>query len=299
MDPTNTVPHLNIKNNGINMIKIYKYCAVLLSILSMSFSIAASDSVRTQQANSTLTTTPNEIFKYKYSIGIEIFPYIYREPNVMRSKGVLYGVNGSYAFYLGKDYYMQLDGRAIRGKTDYSSKKTGSNGTEEPNKLFETRLLINRHFQLYDNLDINPFFGFGYRYKEDDSSLNKSSTGHIGYLRRSSYYYMPIGLSVNYKLPKGWNVFISGEYDFLLEGEQLSYIPFETIKNKQHKGYGVRSEILFEKSFDEYIISVGPYINYWNISNSKKHFSNCIFYSCFFEPKNNTVESGIKLKITI
>jgi len=92
-----------------------------------------------------------------------------------------------------------------------------------------------------------------------------------------------------------------GEYDIFLEGQQSSHNRFKTVKNNQSKGYGLRSEILLEKAFDKYIVSMGPYINYWNIKDSDR---DCIFcrscklYHCIYEPKNITKETGIKLKFT-
>lgn len=148
---------------------------------------------------------------------------------------------------------------------------------------------------------MHPFIGLGFRYKEDDSTGETTTTGHNGCLRKSNYYYVPVGLSIHYNLQQGWGLYISGEYDIFLEGKQVTYGAFERLKHNQSKGYGLRSEILLEKTFDNYIFSIGPYVNYWNIKDSAEvpifcrlcgvnHYSK--------EPKNTTHETGIKIKFT-
>ena len=63
------------------------------------------------------------------------------------------------------------------------------------------------------NIDMHPFIGLGFRHKEDDISGKVTTTGHVGALRKSSYYCVPVGLSMHYDLQEGWGVHVSGEYD--------------------------------------------------------------------------------------
>ena len=250
---------------------------------------------------SILRSIPNEDSKHKFILGLELFPYSYKEPTLMKMRGLFYGINGGYSFYLGKDYFLQLEARASQGKTNYSSNGTGSIGTKIPNKLLDTRILFNRYFQLNQNIDMHPFIGLGFRHKEDDISGKVTTTGHIGALRKSSYYYVPVGLSMHYDLQEGWGVYISGEYDIFLEGKQTTDFTAKNLKHNQSKGYGFRSEILLEKTFDKYIFSMGPYINYWNIKDSARDYifcKACGVYHYTYEPKNTTQETGIKIKFT-
>lgn len=112
---------------------------------------------------------------------------------------------------------------------------------------------------------------------------------------------------MNYSLQKGWSLSVSGEYDIFLTGIQTSYSNNLNMYliHKQLRGYGLRSEILLEKTFDKYILSIGPYINYWNIRDSQKsHYSSycseCqeIHTGYSLEPKNYTTEIGVKMKFT-
>ena len=285
------------------MIKII-YKSLTLSIINVIFInlsvIAAANTTNSKSISPVFKTTPDSMSRHKFSLGLELFPYSYKEPNMMKANGVFYGINGSYSFYLGKDYFLRVEARLARGKTNYSSNETGRDSITTPNRILETRILYSKYFQVYPKVEISPFIGFGFRHKQDDSSGQVTTTGHIGYLRKSNYYYVPVGFSMNYDLQKGWGLYISGEYDIFLRGKQESYREY-TIKNNQSKGYGLRSEILLDKTFDKYIFSIGPYINYWNIKDSDNYSvlcSNCGNYHYFYEPKNNTKEIGIKTKFT-
>ena len=285
------------------MIKLYKYFALLITLISnINLPAIASDSYTNKGFKDDIVrTTPNDISRYKFSLGLELFPYTYTERNVMEYKGLFYGISGASAIYLGRDDFLQLEGRYTIGKTSYTSNGTGSFGTKAPNKIMEVRGLYKRRFQLNQKVDLYPFVGFGYRYKEDDTQDIVSSTGHMGSIRKSYYRYIPIGLSVDYTLQKGWGIYASGEYDIFLNGIQKNKYFFHSNRHKQTKGYGLRSEILLEKTFDKYIFSIGPYINYWNIKDSERQpviiLDKYVLYY-IKEPKNTTKETGIKIKFT-
>jgi len=252
---------------------------------------------------SVVPQTPNNpVILYKFAIGIEAFPYLYKEPKFMKSKGVLYGFNFSYSHPLINDFILQPELRAAFGSTKYSSNRTGSM-KNEPNTLFEARVLLKRGVNVSQSLDIFPFAGIGYRYKKDDTEGLVSTTNHNGYLRKSTYYYLPIGLNVEYKSEVFWGLSFLAEYDVFLKGFQKSGSVvggrMVSINNKQKNGFGARIEALFNKDFENYRLSVGPFMNYWHIKRSKSAYFSC--NSCgrkhmFFEPKNDTREFGIKLK---
>lgn len=236
----------------------------------------------------------------KLSLGLEGFSYLFQTPNIAKREGNFYGVNGSYSHYLAQDHFLRAEIRLAKGDTKYSSYNYGSI-KREPNILLEPRILYNKSLR-YSFLDISPYIGFGFRYAEVDGDGKITTIRDQDYFRRSYYYYMPIGLSVNYNLQKDWNLEIVGEYDIFLKGIQKEYIDMTVNKErvnkitfKQSKGYGLRSEILLNKTFDKYIFSIGPYINYWKIqpSNVIK-----VAGQDWFVAKNKTREVGIKIKFT-
>lgn len=228
----------------------------------------------------------------KFSLGLEAFPYLYKEPNVMKMDGNFCGINGSYSFYLEKDYFLRAEIRLAKGNAKYFSYETGSM-KNIPNTLLEPRILYSKSLR-NSFLDISPFVGVGFRYKEDDSRGKVTTTNYVGHLRRSYYYYVPIGLFMNYALQKDWSLDIIGEFDIFLQGTQKSYSNDKLIF-KQSKGYGLRSEVLLNQTFDKYIFSIGPYINYWEIQSSNIVNSGG---KSFYEPKNTTREVGVKIKFT-
>lgn len=291
------------------MIRII-YKSILLSLINLIVfnlsAIAVKDSSNSKSITPVFKAYPDAESKHKFSLGLELFPYSYTEPNLMKIKGVFYGINGSYSFSPREEYFVRFEARLVGGSTDYSSNGTGDCSKKAPNKLFETRILYNKYFQTHKNVGLTPFIGLGFRYKEDDSTGFITTTGHTSYLRESRYLYVPVGILMNYSLQKGWGLSVSGEYDIFLVGSQKSsYLGAGFERHQQRKGYGLRSEILLEKTFDKYILSIGPYINYWNIRDSQKldynwYCSKCqkmhTYYS--LEPKNYTTEIGVKMKIT-
>ena len=62
--------------------------------------------------------------------------------------------------------------------------------------------------------------------------------------------------------------------------------------NKQHKGYGLKLSVMYQKKNS----AIGPYVDYWNIAQSESVlvYKNCSLYGSGVEPKNNTIEFGVK-----
>jgi len=234
-------------------------------------------------------TLPND---HSASLGAELFYYQYREPGLMRSKGPLYGMNGAYNFAFCNGFFLQPDARFAYGRTKYTSNGTGSL-KNEPNWLFETRLLFGKKFKLNATTHIDPFLGFGYRYKSDDASKKTTTTGHFGYYRRSQYFYIPLGLTLHHQLDNCWTLSPTAEFDWFLRGKQRSDI-FETVHNKQKKGFGLRGDFMATYKLQRGSFSFGPFVNYWKIKDSEHTKVKGV--SVGLEPKNQTIEAGIKIK---
>ncbi|MBA3814197.1 MAG: autotransporter outer membrane beta-barrel domain-containing protein [Alphaproteobacteria bacterium] len=237
---------------------------------------------------------------HQFSLGLEFFHYNYREPGVMNLKGFLYGANAAYNYTFINDFFIQPDFRFSYGHTDYKSNRTGSL-KHEPNWLSETRFVFGKRFKLASITELDPYLGFGYRYKADDSKGKKSTTGHSGYRRKSQYLYIPVGLTLHQQLSCDWALAPTAEFDWFLHGRQSSYVS-STIHNNQKRGYGLKGDLMLIKKFSHSSFSFGPFINYWNIkdSNIKKvqlvnRSGEIVGEAGIFEPRNNTIEVGIKL----
>lgn len=269
---------------------------LLLSVIFINTSVIA---LAENKSDDSINQT--YIANNKLSLGLEGFSYLLQQPNIQKRDGIFYGINGAYSYYLTNDHFLRAEIRLAKGNTKYSSYNFGSI-KREPNILIEPRILYSESLK-YSFLDISPFVGFGFRYVELDGEGKTTTTGIVDYLRRDYYYYVPIGLSMNYHLQKDWSLEIVGEYDIFLKGIQKSYVDrtinnnrIGKVTNKQSKGYGLRSEILLNKTFDKYIFSIGPFINYWKIQSSD--VVKLAGKEDFFVSKNKTREVGIKIKFT-
>jgi hypothetical protein len=239
--------------------------------------------------------------KHTFSIGTEMFSYLYKEPNLMKTRGNSYGINASYSYCLDNNLCFQPELRLNKGKEHYKSNYSGNDKKKTPNSIFEIRTLLKKFIPLSElKIEMYPFIGIGYRYKKDNSYNMVTDTGFIGWLRKSQYYYIPLGLNVDFNLTQEWSLSVLGEYDLFLKGIQRSHNKFISVKNTQKQGYGFRSEILLNRNFNKHILSVGPFVNYWNIKKSKTTDIVCnhcgrkhIYY---VEPKNTTTELGIRIK---
>lgn len=248
--------------------------------------------------------------------------YFYKEPNIyqndlarelgavwMNDTGNLYGLNGSYRLTWKDTLFIQPEGRILYGKHDYRTgrkeKVTGKTKNKIPVLVYEPRLIVGGKIPAMNKLTISPYTGIGYRFKNDDSEDVKyidlrpnvrRSHKVLGYYRKSNYVYVPLGASVDYALNDTWSLSLKGEYDWMLKAwhydRNRNFIGDESKTFKQPNGYGFKGEASVSYLYNKVKFSVSPYLNYWNIRNSKRSHSGAR------EPYNITWESGIKLGMT-
>jgi len=223
-------------------------------------------------------------------LGITLSNYEYEEPTIdVTLEGYKLGLDFSSIGSAGKDWFIRADARFEYGETDY----TGS-GTQCCNLdwYYELRGTVGRDFD-QGTYNLSPYLGLGYRYLFNDIRGN-SSTGAVGYRRTSQYIYVPLGATHRLKLDSNARLTTTLEYDFLIKGEQKSYladtgIPGLTdVVNEQPDGYGLRGSLYYEKNN----WSFGPWIQYWNIDRSDTASAGI---ASGFEPENETTEIGLRL----
>jgi hypothetical protein len=117
-----------------------------------------------------------------------------------------------------------------------------------------------------------------------------------GYDRYSMYLYIPLGIILRSELDNDWLFSLNPEFDLLFIGQQTSGIDTngngEALKNTQDGGYGFRvSSKVSKKIGYKFAVFLEPFVKYWNIANSD-------IVNGYLEPKNNTVEYGVKVGIT-
>lgn len=232
-----------------------------------------------------------------WTVGPQISYIEYNEPDVMKEKGLMYGVAGSYTY--NKGFVLKAEGLFSYGKVDYTSPGSGDLNSID-DYLFEMRALGGYELKISDTFNITPFLGFGYRYLRDDTAGRVTTTGARGYLRESNYYYSPIGVEFLFITDKEWSIDTILEYDYFWQGKQKSHLSnaisnLNDVENTQNSGYGLRASIAFKKKSPgiEYIFE--PFIKYWNIDRSDL---SSVTYSGVlvgygYEPKNTSTEIGI------
>lgn len=235
--------------------------------------------------------------RHTFEIGPEISYRRYREPDVMKEKGWMYGLVGSYTYH--NKLMFRVEGRGNWGEVDYYDSGTVD---DIDDYMFEGRGLLGYDFLIAQVHSITPYVGVGYRYLNDDSSGKISTTGALGYERESNYLYSPIGLEVNVQLRNELYIRNLMEFDYFWTGRQKSHLSdvdpgFNDVKNRQRRGYGLRGYIGFLIVTKKIDFEAGPFLIYWNIKKSDEEILTYlgIFDDIVFEPKNRTTEIGFKI----
>ena len=263
--------------------------------------------------NKTITRNINEVasfvkegeekrIKHSFALGTEISYFKYKE-SVMEDKGMMYGITGSYTFHINK-MMLKTEGKFAYGQMDYDGatwEMTPVNESGIPDYMLEFRWLLGYDFVVAKNITITPDFGVGYRWLQDNSQEKSTS----GYQRESNYLYFPVGVGIITPLDKSWSLGANIEYDFLMWGEQKTYLSdynpgLNNIGSRQTRGYGARGSISIARKGERVGFVIEPYIRYWNIADSD--YEPVTYYGTFLtyaiEPSNESVEFGCKLAIT-
>ena len=242
-----------------------------------------------------------------FSVALETSSYTYSEPSLgVKLSGPKYGISAEYlarnaqkgglfaaaqlGFMTGNvDYNGYVENIATRVVTPHSV-----GGIKD--YYFEGRFLLG--FAAADSGSASsfwPYLGIGYR-----RLFNGMGVDAYGYDRTSTYIYLPAGVRARFKMPRGWELSPSAEYNIFLGGTQESALPGETIIKNQDEGYGLRASIRVSKNLGRAAFFLEPFYRYWNISQSDWVYSYYLssvagtpMYAS--EPANNTTEFGLKI----
>ncbi|MBN2318423.1 MAG: autotransporter outer membrane beta-barrel domain-containing protein [Acidobacteria bacterium] len=236
------------------------------------------------------------VLKSGLEFGLDSSYIRYEEPDFMQEEGVTLSAYGSYTLRPA-DFMIRLEGRYGFAGVSYSSPVSGETKRIR-DYIGEARALVGYTFEASDKWYLTPYTGFGYRYLFDGMGGKVTNVGHLGYDRRSNYFYSPIGFeSANY-LNYGWALVVTGEYALFWKGCQESDLGIlfggsPAIINDQDDGWGIRASGKFIKEMGRPDFVFGPYIKYWNIEDSDWAY---LYYEeeelAFIEPANNSIEIG-------
>ena len=249
-----------------------------------------------------------ELKTHETDFGTEIYRYSYKEPVFnLEIKGLQFGVFGSYVYRPDKEDALfsdvlnmyKLDARFAAGPVDYSSDGSGQSENED-NHVFELRGLAGYEHFVNDRFLLAGYGGLGFRYLNNDSSGQRTTTGAYGYERVSNYFYFPLGVTAVNQITPNWRVASNLEWDIFISGEQPSNLSdvsssYPDLENDQDRGYGIRGSTRISKQGESVDLFFEPFFRYWRVHDSEvtTAVGNGIALAGL-EPDNNTTEYGIK-----
>jgi hypothetical protein len=238
-------------------------------------------------------------------IGVSAAFYKYQEPDIgVREQGARGAIDYSGTYHFKNNAFVRAELKYSNGPGHYTS----SSGTKtNPNFYYEARALIGYDTNMR-SFDLSMFTGFGYRYL-DDNTTGLTSTGAAGYNRQSQYFYIPVGIIHRMHLASPSDRLTSTfEFDYLVYGHEKSSLSdlvggqgitqFDDANSSQRHGYALRVSSMYETRH----WSIGPYFTYWSVHQSSVSTLNIVqdgfhFTEQVVEPRNNTIEAGIRAAV--
>jgi len=250
---------------------------------------------------------------HSWTLGAESYYYKYKEAIEVRDTGHFVGVFAGYTYKgwlppapaaLDK-WELGLESRIAWGQVDYDGALMDGTPYKIENindYMVELRGTAGYDYPVGKAVVLTPYFGYGYRYLDDRGQKRDPAA----YERQSNYFYSPIGLQTKLVMGMGWSLGLALEYDLFITGRQISHIgrdadPNEnnSIRQSQDSGFGTRASfrLLHEGAID---LSIEPFVRYWSVDESdiKPETINGVpTGSGFVEPKNKTLEAGVRVGV--
>lgn len=225
-----------------------------------------------------------------WEAGVQLAQYRYEEPGTMWLEGPRIGLSGAYTAVTPRRAFARLEGRWSFGNLEYHGSGVL---TDVPDYLVELRLLAGRDYAS-GSVRWSPYFGGAFRYLHNDLR-GVSSTGAVGYRRESSYFYLPLGVTLRMALAGGWVFAPQVEYDVFVRGVQRSRLSdtglgFADVSNEQGNGRGYRVQLMLESR--RWVLA--PWMHYWDVKDSELQPAG--MGVVVYEPANWTREAGVELR---
>lgn len=252
-----------------------------------------------------------------FEIDYEVSSYTYKEPHMdypISLKGTKQGFSAAYKKYnlwqteIPNSNFILLEMRYMTGDNTYNG-WLSSGGIYVPTEAsnikdyyWEGALKAGRLIYSKENFNIEGSLGIGYRNLRD----HLEDMGPGGYLRKSTYIYMPVDMAFKYQLNNRFNLALKTEFDFLVSAQQYSgpIVGYEStgVYNSQEQGYGLRASLKLSATtnFAEFFIE--PFWRYWHLQNSDEaeqyiKIGGTWYEQVVYEPFNTTQEYGVKVGI--
>ena len=239
----------------------------------------------------TATESPGYL---QFDLGLQSYYHQYEEPGVMENDGWFLGLEGRLAYE--NRLYLGLEGLVSFGRVDYASVNTGT-GSDHDDICVDVRGLLGIVALKTPGFKLIPYTGLGYRFLQDDSQSQLTSTNHLGYLRESNYLYSPLGLKWAFNLGQGWRLEADTVYHYFWLGRQESFLGYiagyEDVENDQDEGFGYKLSADLKKHFARFSLGLGVFYRYWDIKRSEITVDSA--GRGWIEPANTTDEFGFRI----
>jgi len=252
---------------------IYSWATTVAFNISLALATALIFSAAASQAPSLATASEN-------TFGISASNYKYDEPGYMTLKATKLGLDFSNTYAPGAKWPKTYDAWFYKAQLSYSSGKADYNSpisgnlNNTPQWYYEARAIMGKDFDMGSYM-LSPYVGLGYRHLFNN----------LSYDRISNYTTLPLGLTHKVSLADQSQLHTTVEYMHLLSGEQRVKLGNQTYNLNQRSGYGIRLDMT-----RRYITwSLGPSFTYWHLGQSEVGYPTPLY-----EPKNNTLEIGLK-----
>lgn len=236
------------------------------------------------------------------SAGLTYYGDTYEEPGLMETDTNYFGLVGSFG-YKHQGLLTMLDASMATGEADYTSNGTGSaEGIREYE--FDNRLLFGMESDYAPNQMFTYYTGLGHRYYDMKLKGVVTTTGALGYDRRISQLYIPVGMKYSYLTESGWHLRPGAEFDWLFWGNVSSRLRgtgiagLNNVENRQKKGFGLRGEFMIGKdasATNGLGFEFGPYVRYWDVDDSDVQPIGNNLQG--LEPANERTQFGVSAKM--
>jgi len=243
-----------------------------------------------------------------FELGLEAFQYGYKEFDeddlFIREEGQMLGIHLSYVQPIAGGLFGRVTLSGAAGSVDYDP-------LDEPviedvdQSSGRVELHLGYDFMLGGGTSITPFVGYGARLLEDESGGRETEGGRLGFDRKVTYRYIPVGLAAGIPVGGGKRLTLSGQYNHLVGGNVnnlFSRIEPDApdVKLDFNGGHGLEASAMLSLPVGRrHAINVGPFIRQWKLDPSDTFTivnpddpGEAIILQ---EPENRTTEAGVRV----
>ena len=246
-----------------------------------------------------------------FEAGLEAFQIGYKEFDegdlFIREDGRMIGIRLGYVQPIAGGLFGRIILSGAAGSTDYDP-------LDEPiiedidQSQGRVELHLGYDFMLGGGASITAFAGYGARLFEDESGGRQTESGLLGFDRKITYRYIPVGLAASIPLGGRKRLNLSGQYNHLVGGNVdnlFSRIEPEApdVKLDFNGGHGLEASAMLSLPVGRrHAINVGPFIRHWNLEASDTFTlvnpddpSEALVLQ---EPENRTTELGVRMSFS-